>query len=172
MVWVQSQTESELHQSWISPGHRSGSHSVHYCQGLPGTARDCKDWLQPGERPGQGGGWSKAEYSLWMCEWACWFCIFAGDGSVKIISGLGARKYREIHNGNTKHTPTHFRGQHNRKHTFTYLLCIYWVALTIVLVLFSNALNAQLNNWCSDLLKLMELNTWDEREVEWIENAL
>ena len=39
MVWVQSQTESELHQSWISPGHRSGSHSVHYCQGLPGTAR-------------------------------------------------------------------------------------------------------------------------------------
>ena len=25
----------------------------------------------------------------------CWFCIFAADGSVKIISGLEARKYRE-----------------------------------------------------------------------------
>ena len=37
---------------------------------------------------------------------------FSCDRSVKIIRGLWARKYKEIHIGNTKHTPTHFSGQH------------------------------------------------------------
>ena len=76
---------AELHQSWISPGHWS-CHWVHYCQGLTPPRRKARVFTLPG--PG-GGCCHSAE----QCSAVCWFCIFAGDGSGEIISGLEARKY-------------------------------------------------------------------------------
>ena len=76
---------AELHQSWISPGHW-GCHWVHYCQGL----------TPPSQEKGQSIHSACLDVvTVQPSPVVCWFCIFAGEGSVKIISGLEARKYRE-----------------------------------------------------------------------------
>ena len=94
----------------------------------------------------------------------CWFCIFASEGSVKIISGLGARKYRERYTMVILNTHQHTSEVNIIENI--HLHSIYLVdsaPLTIFLFLRQDLECCQYNNGCSQLSKLEELNMRDER---------
>ena len=163
MVWVQS--ERELRGSFINPGSPQDTLAATECI----TARDWLQWLHPGERPPARDSDSCNLLTLWLP--GC--CLSAEKSSVLVLYFCQGRIsqdnqrirrqkiQREIHNVNTKHTPTHFRGQHNRKHTFAYL--VDTAPLTIFLFLRQDLECCQYNNGCSQLSKLEELNMRDER---------
>ena len=93
----------------------------------------------------------------------CWFCIFASEGSVKIISGLGARKYRERYTMVILNTHQHTSEVNIIENIHLHSIYLVDTApLTIFLFLRQDLECCQYNNGCSQLSKLEELNMKDE----------